>query len=97
MNDKQYLQFVRHFEHMDNRSAYEFQSKFMGDYYLCNMEELTDRVMQDIIDAVLKQKTRILDSNYIKRKKMDKELLSSKELEKCDKKIPRAKKSRKRK
>ncbi len=77
MNDKQYLQFVRHFEHMDNRSSYEFQSKFMGDYFLCNMEELSDRLMQDIIDAVLKQRTRILDSNYMKKKKMDKEFLSS--------------------
>jgi hypothetical protein len=49
----------------------------MGDYFLCNMEELSDRLMQDIIDAVLKQRTRILDSNYMKKKKMDKEFLSS--------------------
>jgi hypothetical protein len=36
------------------------------------MEDLTDRTMREITEAVLKQKTRILTAKYMKKKKMDK-------------------------
>lgn len=41
------------------------------------MEDLPDKVMREIIDAVLKQETRILTDKYMKKKKMEMHKLDS--------------------